>query len=224
MQKKYYEAYDDRYRQVHQQDLQWFHKNPSPIVAETIDAFSISSQNKLLEIGCGEGRDAFPLLRQGFDLLATDVSPEAIRFCQCNLPDLSNHFQVLDCVSGKVDCKFDFIYAVAVIHMLVLDEDRNAFYRFVREHLNSTGIALICTMGDGKLERQTDVSIAFDIQDRVHEQTGKAVQIANTSCRVVSFQTFEQELDLNGLAIIKHGITSINPDFSQMMYAVVKAR
>lgn len=193
-------------------------------MAETIDAFSITSQHKLLEIGCGEGRDAFPLLKQGYDLLATDVSPEAIHFCQCNLPDLSNHFRVLDCVSGKMDCKFDFIYAVAVIHMLVLDEDRNAFYGFVREHLNPTGIALICTMEDGKLERRTDIRHAFDIQDRIHEQTGKAVRIAATSCRVVNFQTFEQELDLNGLAIIKQGITSINPNFSQMMYAVVKAK
>ncbi len=31
--RKYYNAYDDRYRQVHEQNLQWFGENPSPIVA-----------------------------------------------------------------------------------------------------------------------------------------------------------------------------------------------
>ena len=81
-QRKYYDAYNDRYRQVHEQNLQWFDENPSPIVAETIRNFSISRRHKLLEIGCGEGRDAYPLLAQGFDLLATDVSLEAISFCQ----------------------------------------------------------------------------------------------------------------------------------------------
>ena len=65
MQRKYYEAYDDRYRQIHEQYLQWFHTEPSEIVMNTVNTFSISTQNKLLEIGCGEGRDAFPLLKKG---------------------------------------------------------------------------------------------------------------------------------------------------------------
>jgi len=58
---------------------------------------------------------------------------------------------------------FDFIYSVAVIHMLVLDEDRNAFYQFIRSHLRQDGIALICTMGDGNVEMQSDIGKAFEI-------------------------------------------------------------
>lgn len=222
MERKYYEAYDDRYRQVHAQNLQWFYEKPSPIVMEVINAFDMLPKHKLLEIGCGEGRDAFALLQQGYDLLATDVSPEAIAFCRKRLPDHAERFQVLDCVAGELERTFDFIYAVAVVHMLVPDEDRNAFYGFIRQHLKPTGIALICTMGDGSLERQTDIRTAFDIQNRIHEQTGKALQIASTSCRMVSFQTFDEELARNGLSVIKQGITAIEPDFSQMMYAVVR--
>ena len=224
MQRKYYEAYDDRYRQIHEHDLQWFHTEPSANVMETINTFSISIQNKLLEIGCGEGRDAFPLLKNGFNLLATDVSSEAIRFCKSTFPEFTGHFQVLDCVSGNMDCSFDFIYAVAVIHMLVLDDDRNAFYTFIRKHLTPTGIALICTMGDGCFERQSNIQTAFDIQTRIHEQTGKPVQIASTSCRMVSFGTFRRELGRNNLMMIEEGVTSVEPDFTQMMYAVVKAK
>ncbi len=222
MHRKYYEAYDDRYRQVHGQNLQWFCDNPSPIVMEVIHEFSVCSFDKILEIGCGEGRDAIPLLKQGFNLLATDVSAEAVAFCQKKWPAFKEHFQVLDCIAGNLCGTFDFVYAVAVVHMLVLDEDRNAFYGFIREHLTSDGIALICTMGDGNSERQTDIRVAFDIQNRTHEQTGKSVQIANTSCRMVSFQTFEEELNRNSLSIVKQGITTIEPDFSQMMYAIVK--
>lgn len=222
-QRKYYDAYDDRYRQIHEQNLQWFHEASSPIVTETIREFSVSHEHKLLEIGCGEGRDAYPLLNQGFDLLATDVSPEAIAYCKNKVPDYAERFQVLDCVTGSLSDKFDFIYAVAVVHMLVQDEDRNGFYGFVRKHLKDAGIALICTMGDGNVERQSDIRTAFDLQDRIHEQTGKAVRIASTSCRMVSFQTFENELERNGLAIIKQGVTAIEPDFTQVMFAVVRA-
>lgn len=222
--RKYYEAYDDRYRQVHGQALQWSSQEPSPIVAETIRGFSLSQRHHMLEIGCGEGRDAFALLAQGFDLLATDVSPEAVSYCQKRMPDYAAHFQVLDCVAGRLEDTFDFIYAVAVVHMLVPDADRNAFYTFIREHLKPGGIALIGTMGDGSVERQSDIRTAFDLQDRIHEQTGKPVQIAGTSCRMVSFPRFDAELERNGLAVIKQGITAVEPDFPQMMFAVVRAR
>lgn len=221
--RKYYTAYDDRYVQVHEQNLEWFSKDPSPIVKETIAEFSITREHKILEIGCGEGRDAFSLFEQGFNLLATDVSPEAITFCKKKLPSYSDNFQVLDCITEKLDSKFDFIYAVAVVHMLVLDVDRNAFYSFIREHLNESGIALICTMGDGNIEHRSDIRTAFELQDRIHEQTGKAVQIAGTSCRMVNFKTFDNELSQNGFIVIKQGITAIDPDFSQIMFAVVKA-
>ena len=221
--RKYYDAYDDRYQQVHGLNLRWFAEKPSPIVAETIQRFSVFREHRLLEIGCGEGRDAFPLLEQGYDLLATDVSSEAVSFCQNAMPDHAEHFRVLDCVAGTLEESFDFIYAVAVVHMLVPDEDRNAFYTFIREHLKPGGIALICTMGDGSLERQSDIRTAFDLQDCIHEPTGTSVRIAGTSCRMVSFDTFDRELARNGLKAVRQGITSIEPDFPQMMYAVVSA-
>ena len=182
------------------------------------------TNSKILEIGCGEGRDAYLLLTQGLDVLATDVSCEAVNYCKKKFPNFSEHFQVVDCVTEKLGKKFDFIYAIAVVHMLVADNDRNAFYRFIREHLSSNGIALICTMGDGSFERQTDIHTAFDIMERIHEETGKTVQIANTSCRIVSFATFEKEIASCGLEIIDQGITVVDPDFPQMMFAVVKRK
>jgi len=220
--RSYYHAYDDRYRQIHAQKLQWFADSPSPIVDEVIQEFTISKQDRLLEIGCGEGRDAFVLLQQGFDLLATDISPVAISYCQNKIPDQKDHFQILDCVTQTLNRYFNFIFAVAVVHMLVLNEDRIRFYRFIQSHLTSDGIALICTMGDGNTEHQSDIRSAFDLQERIHEQTGKSVSVASTSCRMVSFQTFEKELFENGLKIVKNGMTAIEPDFPQMMYAVVR--
>lgn len=222
MERKYYEAYDDRYRQIHQEGLQWFYDDPTPIVAEMICQYGIHEQHRILELGCGEGRDAYPLLRKGFTVLATDISPEAIAFAKNKWPEYANNFAVLDCVAGKTDGKFDVIYAVAVVHMLVEDDDRNRFYSFIRNHLNPNGIALICTMGDGELERQTDPTTAFQLQVRTHEQTGKMVRIANTSCRMVNFDTFRMELCRNGLSVIQEGITAALPDFPIMMYAIVK--
>ena len=218
----YYEAYDDRYRQVHRENLEWFSRNPSPIVGQVMAQFGIGTNSKILELGCGEGRDAIALLEQGFDVLATDISPEAIAHCQRLAPEYTDCFQVLDCIDGKLEKNFDFIYAVAVVHMLVEDVHRKGFYQFIRNHLNASGIALICTMGDGEIQRTSDITNAFSLQERLHEQSGKTLHIASTSCRMVDFPTFRAELERNGFAILQEGQTAIEPDFTQMMYAVVR--
>ena len=177
--------------------------------------------HRILEIGCGEGRDAAFLLEQGYDVIATDVSTEAISFCQKSFPRYFDKFQVLDCLTQQLSDKYDFVYAVAVIHMLVPDDDRNAFYQFIRNHLNPTGVALICTMGDGIHEWMSDINNAFQLQKRIHEQSGRELNIASTSCRVVTFDTFHWELERNGLAVLEEGHTAIMPDFPEMMYAII---
>ena len=220
MERKYYEAYDDRYKTAHANGVSWSSDVSTPIVMEVIKKYGIQQTQALLEIGCGEGRDASVVLENGYRLMATDISSEAITYCKKLMPRHESNFSTLDCLSEKLDRRFDFIFGVAVIHMLVLDEDRNGFYRFVHKHLNANGIALICTMGDGEFETKSDISKAFTLQERNHE-TGK-MMVAGTSCRMVSFSTFESELARNNLIIIEKGITSSPPDFNSLMYAVVK--
>ena len=157
----------------------------------------------------------------GFPLMATDISEEAIAYCRQQMPLYEKHFSVLDCLSARLEETFDFIFAIAVVHMLVLDEDRDGFYRFIGSHLTAEGKALICTMGDGEFEMQSDISTAFTLQERKHG-SGK-MMVAGTSCRMVSWNTLENELARNGLTIIEKGITSSLPDFNCLMYAVVKA-
>ena len=222
MNRYYYEAYDDRYRQVHGENLMWFAKTPSQIVMETISELGIDHTDRILEVGCGEGRDAACLLKRGYNLLATDVSKVAIEFCRNRWPEYEDRFAVLDCVRGSLDEHFRFIYAVAVLHMLVEQEDRNRFYRFIRSHLEENGAALICTMGDGEMECCSDIRKAFELQERVHGTSGKTLKIAGTSYRAVSSDTFERELAENGFRIRRLGLTDICPDYYKIMYAIVE--
>jgi hypothetical protein len=48
------------------------------------------------------------------------------------------------------------------------------------------------------------------------------MMVAATSCRMVSFKTFEEEISKNGLCIIEKGITTSLPDFNSLMFAVIK--
>ncbi|MBQ6292791.1 MAG: methyltransferase domain-containing protein [Lachnospiraceae bacterium] len=219
---KYYEAYDERYKTAHGKGVSWAGEQSTPIVLKTIRKYRIRPEDALLEIGCGEGRDARAVLDSGYRLLATDISREAIAWCRKTMPEYAEHFKVLDCLSDDPDERFGFIYAVAVVHMLVRDEDRNGFYTFIREHLKPEGLALICTMGDGTFEMQSDIREAFELKEREHESG--PMTVAATSCRMVSFAAFERELAENGLNIIEKGITEALPEFDSLMYAVVRRK
>ena len=218
--KRYYEAYDERYKAVHEKNLRCMGYSHSEIVLEIINKYGISKEASILEIGCGEGRDSIVLLQKGYDLLATDISPQAIAYCKNHYNEFSKSFCILDAINGRLDKRFDFIYSVAVIHMLVLDEDRKAFCSFIRNHLGENGIALICTMGDGETERMTDISKAYELSERTFE--GNTMLVAETSCRIVTFEAFENELEDTSLEIIEKGFTSVGTQFPVMMYAVVK--
>ena len=217
--KKYYEAYDERYKIAHSKGISWSSDIRTPIVLATLNKYNIRPEQMILEIGCGEGRDSRAVLDGGYNLIATDISDEAVKYCKSIMPKYKDKFSVVDCLSDKLNQKFDFIFAVAVIHMLVLDEDRDKFYRFIYDNLSKDGVALICTMGDGIYEMKTDISDAFSLQERNHS-SGK-MMVTATSCRIVSFDTFENELKRNNLVVKGKGITESFPDFDKLMYAVV---
>lgn len=220
--RRYYEAYDDRYKQVHKESLTWFSDSNSKIVIDTINHYFNNRKINILEIGCGEGRDANFLLKEGFNVLATDISSTAINYCKKTYHEKAECFQVLNCLTDRLQMKFDFIYAVAVIHMLVKDDDRQSFYEFIYNQLCESGIALICSIGNGTEERKTDISQSFELQKRTHKSTGKELLIAGTSCRVVSFDTLLNEIKDNNFTLLNSGITSIEPDFPTIMYTIIK--
>lgn len=222
--KRYYEAYDERYRQIHARNLTWEADVPTPILEQMLKKLGISKTDRILELGCGEGRDAIRLMAQGYNVLASDISSEAVAFCKSRAPEFAERFFTLDACTDPLEERFGFLYSVAVLHMLVEDTDRNRFLTFIREHMKEDGYALILIMGDGEQEYASSPDDAFALRERIHGTTGQIVQIAATSCRIVSVQTLEKELNRNGLRAAEMGITAVEPGFPVIMYTVVKRK
>ena len=221
--KPYYKAYDKRYKQVHEKNLSWSSNNRTEIIEEMMNKYNITKKSKILEIGCGEGRDAIYLLNKNYNLLATDASVEAINYCKANDKNHTTNYQVLDVLDAKhFHNQYDFIYSIACIHMLVLDTDRNNYYKFIYNHLTDNGIALILSMGDGINESKSNIKEAWTNTTRIHEETKEELTITTTSCRIVNFSNFTKEIEKNNMTILEKGITKIIPDFPQIMYVLIK--
>ena len=218
--KKYYEAYDNRYKTIHEKGMSWSSDIPTPLIIKIIKRLKVSNDLPILEIGCGEGRDSIEVLKKGYNLLATDISQEAINYCKQKYPEYKDRFAVLDCLKDEHKEKYSFIFSVAVIHMLILDEDRNKFYEFIFKHLDKNGKTLILSMGDGETEFHTDINEAFLEKERDYV-SGK-VKVAATSCRMISMENFEKEVKNSDLKIIEKGMTESLPDFNQMLYILAE--
>ena len=204
--KKYYEAYDDRYKKIHEEtSLAWAGERPSPTLEKLLKKYGADENSSILEIGCGEGQNALNLINLGYNIEASDVSPEAIKWCKerarVNNID-EKHFFVMDILKNSLDKKYDFIYSVAVLHMLVEDEDRIGFFNFIRSHLKENGRAFVIVMGDGKETRKTDASKAFELADRPFGD--KMVRVATTSCRMVTWEEEFEEIKKANLKILDH--------------------
>lgn len=217
---KYYEAYDKRYKQVHSKGLAWSTSTNTKIVEEIINKYHLE-KSKILEIGCGEGRDARYLLNKNYNVIATDISKEAIDYCKKKDIIHKNNYNVLDVLNDKSEEKYGFIYSVACLHMLVLDNDRNNYYEYIFNHLEKNGYALVLSMGDGIKESSSDISKAFNNIKRTHQETNQELNIAATSCRIVNFDTLIKEVN-NKFEVIEYGITEIENHFDKIMYILIK--
>lgn len=95
---------------------------------------------KILEIGCGNGRDAEYFGGRGFSVVATDSSGIAISKCQAQFQKTSVHY--IHVASGSILARdhghFDVVYCRFVIHAMPLPEECE-LHKNVFESLNVNG-------------------------------------------------------------------------------------
>lgn len=103
-------------RKHSQKDHEELRHKPSPLVRIAEPMFK--RQSKILELGCGVGRDAVFLHRHGHDVVATDSSEIAIEQDLDHFGELNIKFIVLD-IQDPLPYKpesFDVVYANLSLH------------------------------------------------------------------------------------------------------------
>ena len=221
--KEYYKAYEERYKDTYKYNTLWETTKPTQIIINTIIKYNINKNSKILDLGCGEGRDTINLLNKGYNVLGIDYSKTVINKCnELTNNKYINNFKQLDILNDKLNMKFDFIYSIAVIHMFLLDSDRNTFYKFIYNHLNEDGYALIISMGDGTSEYTSDINKSFNKVKRININTNKELEVAETSCNIKNKDNLIKEIENNNLKIIKMNIIDTVPNFDRCMSVIVR--
>lgn len=99
----------------------WADLEPSPYLLEWLNNCPNTSKDKrAVVIGCGVGDDAEALSKEGYEVTAFDISPEAIRLCKNRYPDTKVNYLVEDLFDYPSAWResFDLIYECNTIQVL----------------------------------------------------------------------------------------------------------
>lgn len=96
---------------------------------------------RVLDIGCGEGKDAVFLAKNGYIVTAFDVAEAGIEKARelARKNQVEVDFFVADVNEYKANMTFDIIYSSGVLHYISLDK-RKMFFENLKEYTSQNGI------------------------------------------------------------------------------------
>jgi len=209
--KKYYEAYDLRYKRIHQDGLLWFKNEPTPELLDWISIQNVPLEDAILEVGCGEGRDVLYLANSGYNVIGSDISEEAINLCKKKSEELDLIIELktedfIEMTSADLPT-YNWIYSIGTLHMLVDDEDRRQFLANLYTRLNKNGRLLLVSKGDGITSYKTKKEEAFDLVERFHYLENKKYSLEATSFCRKTWEEHLKEIEAVGFKIDKNYIS-----------------
>lgn len=100
---------------------------------------------KILDLGCGQGRDSLMLAQMGHSVTGVDLSEVGIKqmMATAKKKKLPVKGVVKDIVSYRSREKFDVVILDSVLHLLLDDEERKIVLSYVSSRLKRDGFVLI---------------------------------------------------------------------------------
>lgn len=122
--------------------------------------------DKILDAGCGSGRNIHYLLKNELDVTGIDANPEAIDALRSQYPSTSEHFIHSSLEAFRSETKFDFIVCNAVLHFAQDHEHFSNMFASLTEVLATDGVLFIRMTSDIGLELEHEgKSGVFDLPD-----------------------------------------------------------
>ncbi|MDW3652638.1 MAG: class I SAM-dependent methyltransferase [Bacteroidia bacterium] len=121
------------------------------------------SKGKVLDLGCGQGRDAIPLARMGFEVKAIDSSEVGIEQIKKIViqEGLSLSVEVADIFSFEGSADFDFILLDSMFHFAKKDKEKECrLLEKLFSNMKQGAIMCICIQITTKKEKVLGALIA----------------------------------------------------------------
>jgi ubiquinone/menaquinone biosynthesis C-methylase UbiE len=175
---------------------------------------SCCKTGRLLDAGCGSGKFTIPLGMRGFDVVAVDVSLNALKMTGKSIDDRKLDIGLLAanvCQMPFSDSSFDVIWCYGVLQHLLLKERKEAISEF-RRLLRKGGLLFIEVLGEGDMRyggdevepntfsRKNGIIYHYFSRSELKELLGKF------SCNIVESR---REKRFRGKTYMRHMISAV---------------
>jgi tellurite methyltransferase len=129
--------YDDRY----DTGKYYWGMRPSGMCYRLLALFPPERPLKLLDVGCGEGRNAIFFARNGYEVTAFDLSPKGVKKTRKLADDIGVQVTVFEAniLEYRLNHKFDIILSIGSIHYIP-EELRSEIIQNYKEFTNPDGL------------------------------------------------------------------------------------
>lgn len=117
---------------------------PNSGVYEVLQQLPPTRRLKLLDIGCGEGRDAVFFARNGYEVTGLDVSDAGIEKTKRLADGAGVHVDVIkaDVLDFRLDSHYDIVYSSGVLHY-IKPEFRQEIFANYKQFTNPGGVHVL---------------------------------------------------------------------------------
>lgn len=134
---------EDSYNKKYSGKDYYWGKNPSSTAKKLIEIISTINYNgkKLIDLGCGEGRDAVFFAKRGFNVLAIDISEQGLKKTEKYAKEENVSIKILkkNIIDYKLEEKYDILISTGVLHYLP-PENRYEKFQNYKNFTNKGGI------------------------------------------------------------------------------------
>ena len=129
------------YEKWYEGDEYYWGLEPGDFLDELISLSPPSENTKVLDIGCGEGKDAVYMAQKGYDVSAFDLTENGIRKTIRLASDkgVNINAYVDDINTFEPDDKYDIIYSTGTVQYL-FDENKKSFFEKIEKMTKPNGI------------------------------------------------------------------------------------
>ena len=134
-------ALKTNYEKWYEGDDYFWGLEPAELCDELCKLMPPGKDIKVLDIGCGEGKDAIYLAEKGYDVTAFDITENGIRKTKklASERNVEVNAFIADINDFEIEEKFDIIYSTGTIQYL--DDDKiDAFFEKVKNMTNDNGL------------------------------------------------------------------------------------
>lgn len=128
---------------------------------------------RVLDVGCGQGRDALFIARSGHDVVGVDLSPNGIRDLQhvADSEKLSIQGIVADIVEFTPEGTFDIILIDRTLHMLAKPERLTVLQKLLN-HVHTGGYVLVADEPSNIPDFEAAVGKNAGLWDTIYKHRG----------------------------------------------------